>query len=42
MAQVYIIPGSPETTGHGTAGTQAALFADQVAAFLAKVPKMKM
>lgn len=37
--QVYIIPGSPETTGHGTTGSQAALYAQQVADFLASVPK---
>jgi homoserine O-acetyltransferase len=37
--QVYIIPGSPETRGHGTTGSQAALYAQQVADFLASVPK---
>lgn len=37
--QVYIIPGSPTTSGHGTP-TQAALYADKVAEFLASVPKM--
>lgn len=35
--QVYIIPGGPETSGHGTPG-QAALYADKVAEFLASVP----
>ena len=37
--QAYIIPGSPETSGHGTTGSQAALYARQVADFLASVPK---
>jgi homoserine O-acetyltransferase len=37
--QVYVIPGSPETSGHGTTGSQAALYAQQVADFLASVPK---
>jgi homoserine O-acetyltransferase len=37
--QVYIIPASAETTGHGTPGSQAALYAQQVADFLASVPK---
>jgi homoserine O-acetyltransferase len=35
--QVYIIPGGPGTSGHGTPG-QAALYADEVAEFLASVP----
>lgn len=39
--QVYIIPGSPETRGHGTTGSQAHLYADQVADFLASVPKSR-
>jgi homoserine O-acetyltransferase/O-succinyltransferase len=37
--QVYIIPGSPETRGHGTTGSQASLYAKQLADFLASVPK---
>lgn len=37
--QVYIIPGSPETRGHGTTGSQPELYAEQVADFLASVPK---
>jgi homoserine O-acetyltransferase len=36
---VHIIPGGPETSGHGTPA-QAALYADKVAEFLASVPKM--
>jgi homoserine O-acetyltransferase len=39
--QVYIIPGSPETRGHGTTGSQAHLYARQLADFLASVPKSK-
>jgi homoserine O-acetyltransferase/O-succinyltransferase len=35
--QVYIIPGGPETSGHGTPA-QAALYADRVAEFLAGIP----
>jgi homoserine O-acetyltransferase/O-succinyltransferase len=39
-AQAYIIPAGPdETSGHGTTGSQAALYARQVADFLADVPK---
>jgi homoserine O-acetyltransferase/O-succinyltransferase len=38
-AQAYIIPASPETSGHGTTGSQAALYAKQVADFLDSVPK---
>ena len=38
--QVYIIPGSPETRGHGTTGGQAKFYAQQVADFLATVPRM--
>lgn len=38
--QVYIIPESPETRGHGTTGSMAALYADRVVKFLASVPKM--
>jgi homoserine O-acetyltransferase len=37
-AEAYIIPASAETTGHGTTGSKAALYADKVAEFLAKVP----
>ncbi len=37
--QVYIIPGSPETRGHSTTGSQAKLYAEQVADFLAAVPE---
>ena len=37
--QVYIIPASAETTGHGTTGSQAGLYAQKVADFLAAVPK---
>jgi homoserine O-acetyltransferase len=38
-AQAYIIPASAETRGHGTTGSQAALYAQQVADFLDAVPK---
>ena len=37
--QIYIIPGSPETRGHGTTGSQPELYADQLAEFLTSVPK---
>jgi homoserine O-acetyltransferase len=37
--QVYMIPASPETTGHGTTGSQARLYAEPLAKFLASVPK---
>jgi homoserine O-acetyltransferase len=37
--QTYIIPGSPETSGHGTTGSQAKLYAKRLAEFLASVPK---
>jgi len=37
--QVYMIPGSPETQGHGTTGNQAHLYAQQLADFIASVPK---
>ncbi len=37
--EVYIIPGSPETTGHGTP-MQANLYADKIADFLERAPKM--
>jgi homoserine O-acetyltransferase len=37
--QVYLIPGSPETRGHGTTGSQASLYAQQLADFMASVPK---
>lgn len=36
--QTYIIPGGPETSGHGTTGSQAALYAEPLAEFLAAVP----
>jgi homoserine O-acetyltransferase len=39
--EVYMIPASPETAGHGTTGGQAALYADQLAAFLERVPAGK-
>jgi homoserine O-acetyltransferase len=39
-AEAYIIPGSPETRGHGTTGSQAALYAQQLADFLEAVPVM--
>jgi homoserine O-acetyltransferase/O-succinyltransferase len=38
--EVYIIPATEETSGHGTTGSQAALYADRLATFLAGVPKM--
>ena len=38
--EVYIIPATAETSGHGTTGSQAALYADRLATFLAGVPKM--
>ena len=37
--EVYIIPATDETTGHGTTGSQAALYADRLAEFLAGVRK---
>lgn len=37
-AEAYIIPGSPETSGHGTTGSQAKLYAEPLAAFLETVP----
>jgi len=37
--QVYMIPASAETTGHGTTGGQAKLYAEPLAKFLASVPK---
>jgi homoserine O-acetyltransferase/O-succinyltransferase len=37
--QVHIIPGSPETRGHGTTGSEAKLYARQLGDFLASVPK---
>ena len=37
--QTFIIPGSPETSGHGTTGNQASLYADRLGEFLASVPK---
>ena len=36
--ETYIIPGSPETTGHGTTGGQAKLYAEPLAKFLEAVP----
>lgn len=36
--EVYMIPASPETTGHGTTGGQAALYAEPLAKFLESVP----
>jgi homoserine O-acetyltransferase/O-succinyltransferase len=36
--QTLIIPGSPETTGHGTTGGKASLYAARLADFLASVP----
>jgi hypothetical protein len=38
--EVYIIPVSAETRGHGATGSQAALYADRLAEFLAGLPKM--
>jgi Cytochrome D1 heme domain len=38
--EVHIIPATAETSGHGTTGSQAALYADRLATFLAGVPKM--
>ena len=37
-AQIYLIPASTETRGHGTTGSAAHLYADQLKAFLASVP----
>jgi homoserine O-acetyltransferase/O-succinyltransferase len=37
--EVYIIPATAETSGHGTTGDQAALYADRLREFLAGVPK---
>jgi homoserine O-acetyltransferase len=39
-AESYIIPGSPETRGHGTTGSQAALYAQPLADVLEAVPVM--
>jgi homoserine O-acetyltransferase len=36
--RTYIIPASADTRGHGTTGSQAALYAEQLAEFLATVP----
>ncbi len=36
--ETYIIPGSPETSGHGTTGSQAKLYAEPLAKFLESVP----
>jgi homoserine O-acetyltransferase len=38
--EVYIIPATAETSGHGTTESQPALYADRLAEFLAPVPKM--
>lgn len=38
-AAAYIIPESAETTGHGTTGSQAALYAEPLEAFLDGLPK---
>ena len=38
--EVYIIPATDATRGHGTTGSQAALYADRLAEFLANAPKM--
>jgi len=38
--EVYIIPATAETSGHGTTGSQATLYADRLAEFLAGAPKM--
>ena len=37
-ARYHLIPGSADTAGHGTTG-QARFYKDQLAAFLASVPK---
>jgi hypothetical protein len=37
--EVCIIPASAETSGHGTTGSQAALYADRLAEFLARPAK---
>ena len=37
--QVYLIPASAETAGHGTTGSMARLYAEPLAKFLAAVPK---
>lgn len=37
-AQAYIIPSSTQTSGHGTAGGQAVLYAEPLAQFLSSVP----
>ena len=37
QGEVYVIPASVETSGHGTTGSQAALYADRPATFLAGV-----
>lgn len=36
--EVYIVPDSPDTRGHGTTGGQAELYARQLGEFLARVP----
>ena len=37
----YVIPESPETTGHGTTGSQADLYAEPLKAFMDKLPEPK-
>ena len=37
--EVYIIPATDETSGHGTTGSMAALYAEPLAAFLEAAPK---
>lgn len=37
--EVYIIPATDETIGHGTTGSQAELYAEPLAAFLESAPK---
>jgi homoserine O-acetyltransferase len=37
--EVYIIPATEETSGHGTTGSQAALYADRLGTFVAGVPR---
>jgi homoserine O-acetyltransferase/O-succinyltransferase len=38
-AKLHLIPASPNTSGHGTTGGQARLYAEALASFLASVPK---
>jgi homoserine O-acetyltransferase/O-succinyltransferase len=39
--KLYMIPGSVDTRGHGTAGILAKLYAEPLRAFLAEAPKLK-